>query len=259
VSKSATTLNLAGVLAAAGKKVLAIDGDPQASLSSAFLGPAAVDGLNPAETLAALFDGSDPFADQLIRPSGLAGVDLVPGSMAAADFNAPRPDLFPMETQLALRTFVGEVRGRYDWVVIDTSPTLFAITWAALAAADFAIVPCIPEDPGTASLAPVFASIRRIVAGPNPALRLLGLVLSMVQPRLGVHQVYERVLREQFGELVFAARIPLAADIKEAIARSRPVVAYKPRGASAKAYKAVWAEVESRIALEASPSVEEAA
>jgi cellulose biosynthesis protein BcsQ len=73
------------------------------------------------------------------------------------------------------------------------------------------------------------------------------------------HQVYERVLREQFGEQVFEARIPMATDIKEAIARSLPVVAYKPRGTSAKAFKAVLAEVESRIALAASQGVEEAA
>jgi len=69
----------------------------------------------------------------------------------------------------------------------------------------------------------------------------------MVQPRLGVHAAFEAELREIHGDGVFAARVPMAADIKEAIAHRRPIAMHKPRGASAKAIKAVADEMLARI------------
>src|SRR5262249_6124462 len=109
------------------------------------------------------------------------------------------------------------------------------------------VVPCVPEDYGSMSLSPVLQSIRLVVDGPNPSLAMLGLLLTMVQPRLGVHVAYERVLREVHGDAVFTVRIPLAADIKEAISQRRPVTHYKPRGASARVFKTLVDELLTRI------------
>jgi chromosome partitioning protein len=94
----------------------------------------------------------------------------------------------------------------------------------------------------------VFESVRLVTSGPNPRLHLLGLVLTMVQPRLAVHVLYEQTLREIHGAGVFATRIPLAADIKEAISARKPITHYKPRGASAKALAALAAEIDTRLA-----------
>ena len=93
------------------------------------------------------------------------------------------------------------------------------------------------------SLSPVLESIRMVASGPNPSVALLGLVLTMVQPRLGVHVAFESVLRQVHGDGVFEARIPMAADIKEAISRHLPVGLHKPRGASAKAFKQLVEEM----------------
>jgi cellulose biosynthesis protein BcsQ len=79
---------------------------------------------------------------------------------------------------------------------------------------------------------------------------MLGLVLTMVQPRLSVHQLYEETLRGMHGDRVFDTRVPLAADIKEAISQRKPVGHYKPRGASAKVFKALIAEVDARLAYQ---------
>jgi chromosome partitioning protein len=141
---------------------------------------------------------------------------------------------------------VDEVRDQYDVILIDNPPQLSAATWAALLASDYLTVQTVPEDYGSASLSPVF-EILRMIAGPNPGLHLLGLVLTMVQPRLAVHQLYEKMLRDQHGEKVYEARIPLASDIKEAILRRLPVTHHKPKGASSKAFKAVVAETFARI------------
>src|SRR5262245_9738309 len=91
VGKTSTTHHLAGTLAAAGRRVLLVDNDPQASLSQGFWGPVATAALDPASTVAALYAGLDPFPEQVVRSTGVPGIDLVPGSKAATDFNVPRP------------------------------------------------------------------------------------------------------------------------------------------------------------------------
>jgi chromosome partitioning protein len=255
VGKTTLTHMMAGALALAGRRVLCLDNDPQGSLSSGMFGPGVVEAMDPAGTIAALYAGLDPLPEQVIRPSGVDGIDVVAGSRAAARFNVPEPHEAPAELQTCLRSFLAEVRDQYDVVLLDNPPNLCVATWAALIASNFVLVPAVPEDYGSASLSPVFESVRLATSGPNPGLRLLGLVLTMVQPRLAVHQLYEATLRDLYGALVFSSRIPLAADIKEAIARRRPVTHTKPRGASAKAFKALVGEMAAQIAAHAAAPV----
>jgi chromosome partitioning protein len=256
-----TTLihHLAGAMALAGRRVLALDNDAQSSLSSGIFGPTAVEQMDPAETIAALYAGLDPMPEQIIRPSGIPNLDVIAGSMAAAKFNLPEPFTAPAEVQTCLRSFLAEVRGQYDVILIDNPPNLQAANWAAMVASDYLIVPSVPEDYGSMSLSPVLESVRLVQSGPNPSVVLLGLLLTMVQPRLSVHVAYEQVLRTIHGAGIFATRIPMAADIKEAISQRRPVTHYKPRGASAKVFKALVEEIDARIdALDATTDREAA-
>lgn len=247
VGKTTLTHHSAGALALAGKRVLCLDNDPQASLSSGIFGPSAVECMDPAETMAALYAGLDPLPEQIIRPSGIANIDVVAGSKAVGRYNTPEPHEAPVEVQLCLRSFLDEVRNLYDVVLIDNPPNLCAASWGALIASDHLIVAVVPEDYGSASLSPVFESVALVQSGPNPRLNLLGLVLSMVQPRLAVHQMYEQTLRDLHGDGIFTTRVPLAADIKEAISQRRPITHYKPRGTSSKVFKALVAEMFARI------------
>jgi chromosome partitioning protein len=257
VGKTTLVHMLAGALSLARKKILLIDNDPQASLSSGIFGAGAVEQMDPAVTIAAVYAGLDPLPDHVTRPTNIPGVDLIPGSMAAAEFNLPRPFDAPSEVQTRLRDFLSEVRGDYDMVLIDNPPNLAAATWGALIASDFCILPVIPEDYGTASLSPVLESIRLVASGPNPSIVNLGMVLTMVQPRLSVHIVFEEALREHHGAGVFNARIPMASDIKEAIFHHKPVSFHKPRGASAKAVKALADEMLAKIESSEAPELME--
>ena len=117
---------------------LAVDNDAQASLSSGIFGPAAVEQINPASTIAAIYDGSDPLPEQIIRASGIPGLDVIAGSMAAARFNTPEPFAAPAEIQTCLRSFLAEIRDGYDAILIDNPPNLQAANWAALIASDYA-------------------------------------------------------------------------------------------------------------------------
>jgi chromosome partitioning protein len=247
VGKTSTCHHLAGTLAAGGRRVLLIDNDPQASLSQGFWGPVATAQMDPAETVAAVYAG-EAVADRIVKPSGIDGVDLVPGSVRSTRHNVPIPYEAEWDAQTCLRSFLVDVRDRYDVVLIDCPPNLHLCSWAALVASDHLIVPLQPEDYGSQGLGPVQESVELVAGGLNPGLNVLGFLLTMCNPRLAIHKLYEDTLREQYGRVVFETRVPYAADLKEAIAQRKPIALYKPKGASAKVIKALADEMLARMA-----------
>jgi chromosome partitioning protein len=258
VAKTSTCHHVSGTLAQMGLRVLLLDNDPQASLSQGTWGPTIALAIDPAETIAALYRGDRPFPELVIRPSGTPGVDLVPGSGAATDFNAPRPFEATEERQACLRDFLDEVADSYDVAIIDNPPNLYLASWASLCASDWLLVPTQPEDYGAQGLRDVRRSMAMVQAGPNPGLRLMGFLLTMVSPRRAVHQLYEERLRKDYGDLVFTARVPEAPDFVEAIMGRMPICKHKPKGASAKAIRAVAEEMIARATVVAGSSVEAA-
>jgi chromosome partitioning protein len=248
VGKTSTCYHLAGTLGLAGQRVLLVDADPQSSLTQGFWGPQAARQLDPAATVAAILAGDEPFPEQVIRPTDYPGIDLVPGSRVASDHNVPRPHDCDWPTQTSLRDFLEPVRGRYDLVVIDVPPNLHLCSWAALVASDALVVPLQPEDFGAQGIADVRESVARVQAGPNPGLRLLGYLITMLSPRRAVHQAYVARLRGLYGSAVFDTAVPESVDFVEAIAQRKPVAQYKPRGAAAKVIKALAAELAGRLA-----------
>ncbi len=246
VGKTTTAHNLAGALALAGRRVLLVDNDPQSSLSQGLLGPTAAEGLDPMSTIAAVYDGTAT-PEAIIRSSGVDGIDLVPGSIHTDRHNRPTPEEASWPDQIALRDFLEELHGRYDIALIDCPPNLHLCSWAALAASGWALIPVQPEDYGAQGLGPVRRSIAKVRSAVNPDLNLLGYLVTMVQPRRAIHQLYEDTLRSDYGAEVFASRLPAAADFPEAIAHRKPVTHYKPRSAAAKSIKAVADEVLARV------------
>jgi chromosome partitioning protein len=248
VGKTSCTHHLAGTLALMGRRVLLVDNDPQASLTQGFWGPVATGQLDPATTVAALYMGLDPFPEQVIRPTGIAGIDLVPGSRHATDHNVPRPHETAAAAQRCLGVLLAEVADRYDMILIDCPPNLHLCSWAALVASTHLLVPLQAEDYGAQGLGPVQESVGLVTAGPNPRLALAGYLITMFNSRLAIHKLYDTLLREQYGANVLETRIPYAADYKEAIAQRKPIAHYKPRGASAKAIRALADELLARVA-----------
>jgi len=260
VGKTSTCHHLGGALALAGRRVLLVDNDPQSSLTQGLWGPPAARALDPAETLAAVYRGDEPFPEQVIRPSGVAGVDLVAGHRQVNGWNLPFPESAAAETQLLLRTFLEPVRDAYDWVLIDCPPNLLLCSWAALVASDGLVVPLQPEDYGAQGVVDVQDSVAMARGGPNPSLALLGFLITMSTQRRTIHKLYEESLRGLYGRSVFDTVVPYAADYPEAIAARKPVNLYKPRSTAAKAMTALAAELESRAAAAVSgPLTTEAA
>jgi len=228
VGKTSTCYHLAGALALGGRRVLLVDNDPQASLTQGFLGPQATRALDPSETIAAVYH-QEAMAEQVIRGTHVPGVDLLCGGRAAGSFNVPDPHLTDWPLQTSLRDFLADVSGGY-------------------------LVPLQPEDFGAQGIADVQESIDRVVSGPNPALRLLGFLVTMSNPRLSVHKGFEQLLRTHYGDAVFTTTIPISTDFKEAIVQRQPVAQYKPRGAATKVMKALGEEIFARLAAADEPT-----
>ena len=145
-----------------------------------------------------------------------------------------------------LAQFLAEVKG-YDVTIVDTPPSLQKSTAAALTASDWVLVPLAPEEFSANGLIHLVRSVEGVRRFANPGLRLLGYLLSLYDVRLSVHKAYEKALRDQYGDQVFAQRVPLASAYKEAIARRLPITKFKPRSVAAEAFRALASEIDTRV------------
>jgi chromosome partitioning protein len=247
VGKTSTCFHLSATLAKAGRRVLLVDNDPQGSLTQGFFGPEGMRAFRPEATVAATYDpDADPAPETLIRPTGVSGVSIVPGSIALTNWNLP-PRVDWCGAQFGLGAFLREAGVAFDVTLIDCPPNLHLCACAALIASDRVVVPLQAEDFGSQGLAPVLECVESVQAGSNLGLVLAGFLLTMLDRRLAVHTTYEALLREMYGPAVFAAHVPRAKDFVEAVACRRPVALYKPRSAAAKAIAAVAEEFLTRI------------
>src|SRR4051812_34784171 len=125
VGKTSCCHHLAGSFASAGRRVLLIDADPQASLTKGLIGPERTEWLPKEETIACLYDDAyEPDPARLIRQTEYGGVSLVPSSAHLDTYNRPDPERCG-SLQVALRSFIDEVRDGFDTVLIDCPPTLY--------------------------------------------------------------------------------------------------------------------------------------
>lgn len=246
VGKSSCCHHLSGTLAQMGRRVLLVDNDPQSSLTQGLWGPATTRDLDPNRTIDAVYRRGASAA-QVIHQTGFKGVDLIPGCRYVGEFNNAMPHRASHELQFALKDVIDEASSQYDLILIDCPPNLHLCSWAALVASNFLVVPCQPEDYGAQGLIDVRESIDMVTGGPNPELVQLGILITMHVARKSIHKLYEENLRSEYGSLVFTALVPHAAEFPEAIAHRQPVAIYKPKGAAAKAVKAVAEELLTRI------------
>jgi chromosome partitioning protein len=247
VGKTSTTFHLGGTLAKLGRRVLVIDIDPQATLTQAVFGSDAAYGMDPSRTIAAVLRGDDPTPERVIRPTPFANLDILPGSGSAKPFNVPEAHLESRVDRTCLRPLLAEVANRYDYVLLDPPPNLHLCSWVALAASHAVLIPMQPEDPGAQGIRDVHDSVRTVREADNPGLRILGYLPTMFKKSLAIHAFYDGQLRELYGELVFAVRVPDAADFKEAFSGRKPVSHHKPKGAAASAIRDLATEFEGRL------------
>lgn len=234
VGKTTTAVNLAASLTAAEKRTLLVDMDPQGNASSGV-------GVAPGTAELTIYDaliGRASFRD-CIRSTPLSGLDVVP---ATQDLTAAEYELFDEGRGTHLEQLMKSPEvGDYQYVVIDSPPSLGVLTLNVLAAAQSLLVPLQPEYYALEGITYLMATVDRVRGSLNENLNVLGIVLTMWDPRNRLaHQVAEQV-RQHFH--VFESLIPRNVRLSEAPSHGLPVLLYDVQSKGAQGYLSLAREI----------------
>jgi chromosome partitioning protein len=233
VAKTTSTLNLAVALAEAGYRVLVIDMDPQGNLTMS-------QGFNPDQIERSMFDvlvHRLPI-EQVIHE---AEVDLAVSSIDLAGAELALSSMIGRER--ALEKALMPIKNRYDFIIVDTPPSLGLLTINALVAANGVIVPVQCEYLSLRGLVQLENTLSMIRENLNPDVGIQGILPTMYDGRtLHAREAIE-ILQENFGELVFKTRIKKTVRYAEAPVKGSSILKYDPSGNAAEAYRELAKEV----------------
>jgi chromosome partitioning protein len=233
VAKTTTTLNLGVALSEQGLKVLLVDLDPQGNLTMS-------QGLNPDTIERSMFDVlvhrlpieeviHHTEVDLAVSSIDLAGAELALSSMIGRE--------------RALEKAVAPVRERYDYVLIDTPPSLGLLTINALVASNGVIVPVQCEYLSLRGLVQLENTLSMIRENLNPDVGIVGILPTMYDKRTLHSREAVEILQENFGDLVFDTKIRKTVRYAEAPVKGTSVLKYDPSGNAAQAYRQLAKEV----------------
>jgi chromosome partitioning protein len=233
VAKTTTTLNLGVAFAEKGHKVLLIDLDPQGNLTMS-------QGLNPDTIEQSMFDvlvhrlPIEQVIEQREVDIAVSSIDLAGADMALAS---------QIGRERALEKALATVRGRYDYILIDTPPSLGLLTINAFVVADGVIVPVQTEYLSLRGLVQLENTLTMVRENLNPRVQIVGIVPTMYDKRLTHSREADEILRENFGDLVYHTRIRKTVRFAEAPVKGLSVLAYDPQGEAAHMYRDLAREV----------------
>jgi chromosome partitioning protein len=242
VGKTTTAINLATALAIAEQRILVVDMDPQGNLTSGvgLKGQAA-----PAGTVYQALTSPDPVdAADFILETRVKSLWLIPADRNLTGAEVELVSLPNRERRL--RVLLDPLRDRFDFILIDTPPSLGLLTLNALVAADAVLIPLNCEYFALEGLADLVATLRRVRGALNPTLDIAGVLMTMYDERTNLGQQVARDIREFFQDRVFDTVIPRNIRLGEAPSHGLPAILYDVKSRGSEAYIALAREVLAR-------------
>jgi chromosome partitioning protein len=233
VAKTTTTLNLGVAFAEQGHRVLLVDLDPQGNLTMS-------QGLNPDTIERSMFDvlvHKLPI-EEIIREAeidvAVSSIDLAGADMALSS---------QIGRERALEKALAPIKDRYDFILIDTPPSLGLLTINAFVSATGVVVPVQTEYLSLRGLVQLENTLQMVRENLNPHVEIVGIVPTMYDRRLTHSREADEILRENFGDLVYNTRIRKTVRFAEAPVKGASVLAYEPHGEAANMYRDLAKEV----------------
>ncbi len=240
VGKTTTAINLGASLAIAERRTLVLDCDPQGNATSGF--GIRKDG-NRLSVYECVVEGK-PLADAIHHEVHFPYLDVAPASrdLAGAEVElVERPN-----RNRRLRRALESVRGAYDYVLVDSPPSLGVLTINALTAADSVIIPIQCEFYALEGLSQLLNTVRLVQRNINPDLQIEGVLLTMYDSRLNLSKQVAAEAREYFGRKVFDTMIPRNIRLAEAPSFGKPIALYDVLSTGARGYLSLANELIER-------------
>ncbi len=239
VAKTTTAVNLAAAFADAGHRTLLVDVDPQANASVSVIDPDP----SRASMLEAL-TGEVRFAD-IISPTSVERLSVAEARISLAKLE--RQLFGDIDAHYRLRDRIQHVREQFDFMVIDTPPTLGLITVNAMVASDYLLLPLPPTYYALEGADDLLDTLEQVRRRPNPDLSLLGVVITMADQRTRIARDAIRKIRGHFGKAVFRTLISRNVRLEESPAYKESIFAFAPNSRGAEDYRGLSQEVLARV------------
>lgn len=238
VGKSTTAVNLAAYLAEVGQRILLLDLDPQGNASSGV----GVEKGSVSECMYEVIIDQLPI-ERVIRPTEVPGLDVAPATINLA--GAEIELVAVMSRELRLRNALEVVKNRYDWILIDSPPSLGLLTINGLSASDAVLIPIQCEYYALEGLSQLVNTLQIVQTHLNPRLVIEGIVMTMYDARTNLSQQVIDDVRSFFeGSVkVYDSIIPRNIRLSEAPSFGQPISLYDRRSKGGQAYEALAKEV----------------
>ena len=239
VGKSTTAINLGAGLAFQGERVLLVDLDPQGNTTSGL-------GVDRSAIKHSTYDllVDDVAAEDVIEPSSVRDLFLVPATIELAGAEIELVSMFSREHRLenALKTVIDD----YDFILIDSPPSLGLLTINGLTAADEVLIPIQCEYYALEGVGQLMRNIQLVQTSLNPQLDVEGVVLTMYDGRTTLSKQVTKEVRDHFGKEAYKTVIPRTVRLSEAPSHGEPIEAYDRMNRGAIAYRELTSEFRRR-------------
>ena len=240
VGKTTTAINLSAAIAERGKRTLLIDLDPQANSTIAFYNSGEI----PASMFDVLSENRAPMVN-VIKPTKDANLFLGPGRLALAKLEQVLAGQF--DAPYRLKDALAPILKDYDYVVLDTPPSLGILTVNALVASTHLLVPIQAAYFAIEGTDDLLETYERIRMRPNPQLKMLGVLITLFDKRTNISRDTHGQIRSVFGETLFKTKISKNVRLEESPAYKETVLTFAPKSTGAQEYKKLAGEVLQRV------------
>jgi len=240
VGKTTTAINLSAAIAERGKRTLLIDLDPQANSTIAFYNSGEI----PASMFDVLSENRAPMVN-VVKATKDPNLFLGPGRLALAKLEQVLAGQF--DAPYRLKDALAPILKDYEYIVLDTPPSLGILTVNALVASTHLIVPIQAAYFAIEGTDDLLETYERIRMRPNPQLKMLGVLITLFDKRTNISRDTHGQIRSVFGEMLFKTKISKNVRLEESPAYKETVLTFAPKSTGAQEYKKLAGEVVQRV------------